>query len=83
MTDPVSWLLIERGWKVLNAAGDEIGKVVEVLGDEEDDIFDGLAVSSGLLGKRHYLAAERVGTIEEGRIHTDVDDLASLGDYQG
>jgi hypothetical protein len=81
--DPVSWLLIKRGWKVLNAAGDEIGKVVEVLGDEGDDIFDGLAVSSGLLGKRHYLAAERVGAIEEGQIHTDVSDLSSLDEYRG
>ncbi len=83
MSDPVSWLLIERSWKVVGADDDEIGKVAEVLGDKESDIFDGLAVSSGLLGKTHYLPAERVGTIEEGRIHTDVVDVSTLDEYSG
>ena len=31
--DPVSWLLIEKGWKVVASDGNEIGKVHEVVGD--------------------------------------------------
>jgi len=80
--DPVSWLLIERGWAVVGPDGSEIGKVVDVIGDSGKDIFDGLSVSSGLLGKPRYLAAERVGSIEEGRVHVDVDDPAHLGEYE-
>jgi hypothetical protein len=70
--DPVSWLLIEPGWKVVAADGSEIGQVHEVVGDKGKDIFDGLAVSSGLLAKARYVPAESVGTIIEGRIEVDL-----------
>ena len=42
--DPVSWLLIEPGWTVYDAAGDKVGKVKEVLADQQADIFHGLLV---------------------------------------
>ena len=44
MADPVSWLLIEPGWEVVDADGERIGKVDEVLGEREADIWDGLTV---------------------------------------
>ena len=62
MADPVSWLMIEKGWEVVDASGERVGKVDEVLGDTEADIWDGLTVS----GK--YVAAEDVATIVDGRI---------------
>jgi len=62
MADPVSWLMIEKGWQVVDAAGDRVGKVDEVLGDAEADIWDGLTVSG------EYVAAERVSSIVDGRI---------------
>ncbi len=60
--DPVAWLLIEPGWKVVDANGDKVGKVDEVLGDEQTDIFHGLLVG----GKE--VDAERIGEIREGEI---------------
>ena len=68
MSDPVSWLLIEQGWKVVDADGEEIGRIEEVVGDTSDDIFNGLAVSTGLLGKPRYVPAEQVGEITDGRV---------------
>jgi len=62
MADPVSWLLIEPGWEVVDGSGESVGKVDEVLGEREADIWDGLTVDG------EYVAAERVGTIVEGRI---------------
>ena len=62
MADPVSWLLIERGWEVVDAQGERVGNVDEVLGDPEHDIWDGLTVDG------EYVAAERVGEIVTGRI---------------
>jgi sporulation protein YlmC with PRC-barrel domain len=62
MADPVSWLMIERGWEVVDANGKRVGKVDEVLGDTEADIWDGLTVSG------EYVAAEDVAEIVEGRI---------------
>ena len=68
MSDPVSWLLIEAGWEVVGADGESVGKVHEVVGDQERDIFDGLQVSSGLVGAPRYVPAEEVGEITEGRV---------------
>jgi hypothetical protein len=81
VSDPVSWLMIEPGWRVLDGSGDEIGTVAQVLGDTEVDIFDGLAVSRGLLDSAVYVPAEQVGRIETGVIHTDVADPSTLPPY--
>ncbi len=37
--DPVSSLVIERGWKVSAADGEQIGTVADVVGDTVDDMF--------------------------------------------
>ena len=68
MSDPVSWLLIERGWEVVGADGESLGKVHGVVGDPGRDIFDGLQVAMGLLGESRYVPAEEVGEITEGRV---------------
>ena len=68
MSDPVSWLLVEPGWEVVDPDGESAGKVDKVLGDKEADIFDGLQVTSGVLGESRYVPAEEVGEITEGRV---------------
>ena len=65
MADPVSWLLIEPGWEVVDASGERTGKVDDVLGEREADIWDGLTVSG------EYVPAEQVASIVEGRITLD------------
>ena len=84
MSDPVSWFLIEPGWKVFDAAGDEIGKVDEVVGDSSDDIFNGLSVSTTLLGRPRYVPSEQVGSITEGRIELTIskEQVDRLGEYE-
>lgn len=81
--DPVSWLLIERGWKVVASDGTEIGKVHEVIGDKGKDIFDGLSISTGLLGRPRYVPAERVKSIFEGRVELDLEpaEAERLSEY--
>jgi len=69
MPDPVAWNVVEPGWKVIDASGEELGRVAEVLGDPEADIFDGLSVTHGLLRSTEYIPAERVTQIFEGAIH--------------
>ena len=68
MSDPVSWFLIERGWEVVGADGENVGKVHEVVGDPQRDIFDGLQVTAGILAEAQYVPAEEVGRITEGRV---------------
>ena len=68
MSDPVSWFLIEPGWKVVDAQGEQVGRVEQVVGDSSNDIFNGLAVSTGLLAKPRYVPAEQVGEITDGQV---------------
>ena len=81
--DPVSWLLIRRGWKVFSSDGAEIGSVDEVVGDDERDIFDGLAVATSALGKPRYVPSEQIGEITEGLVRLKLTqvDAAGLGEY--
>jgi hypothetical protein len=69
MPDPVAWTMIEQGWKVYDGSGKERGRVAEVLGDAEADIFDGLNVTKGLLSATEYVPSEDVAGIREGEIH--------------
>lgn len=73
MADPVSWLLIEPGWRVEAADGSDVGRVEEVTGDSNADIFDGLAISFSLLGRQHYVPAEQVGEITQGVVRLKLD----------
>ena len=66
--DPVSWKVVERGWKVYAENGDELGHVDEVTGDPEADIFDGIRISHGLLGGTEYVPSERVTDIRDGAV---------------
>jgi hypothetical protein len=70
--DPVSWLLIEPGWAVVGKDGTEVGKVEEIVGDTGEDIFNGLSIATGLLGKPKYVPSERVRAITEGRVELDL-----------
>jgi hypothetical protein len=82
LNDPVSWFLIERGWKVVGREGNELGTVDEIIGDSGQDIFDGLSVSSGLFATPRYLPAERVTRIEEGTVFVDLVDLSQLEEHK-
>jgi hypothetical protein len=75
---------VERGWEVVDSAGDSVGRVDEVLGDKDHDIFDGLTVSTGLVGKPKYVPSERVGDITEGRVQLELgaDEVERLEPYE-
>lgn len=68
MPDPVSWMMIEQGWSVVDSEGNDVGRIDEVLGDEEADIFNGLNILKGAIGTKTYVPAEVVGEIVEGRV---------------
>lgn len=68
MADPVSWMVIEQGWTVVDTTGENVGRVDEVIGDESVDIFNGLNVLTGVLGTPKYVPSEQVGRIVEGQV---------------
>jgi uncharacterized protein YrrD len=83
-SDPVSWFLIEPGWRVLDAQGNEVGRVEEVVGDTGADIFNGLSISTGLLKGPRYVPAELVASITENDVQLQIgrDELDSLREHK-
>jgi len=75
--------VIEPGWKVVGNDGSELGRVHEVVGDSGKDIFNGLAVSPGLLKPARYVPAERVGRITEGEVQLGLgaEEFEGLDDH--
>jgi Uncharacterized protein conserved in bacteria (DUF2171) len=75
--------VIEPGWEVVGRDGNEIGKVEEVVGDSGEDIFNGLAVSTGLLDRPRYVPSEQVRAITEGRVQLAMsgEELHRLGEF--
>jgi hypothetical protein len=82
--DPVSWLLIEPGWQVVDAQGKDVGRVEEIVGDANADIFSGLSISIGLLKSNRYVPAEQVARITEGQIQLKLTgaEIDSLDKYE-
>jgi uncharacterized protein YrrD len=83
--EPVAWRVIEPGWSVLDAAGNEIGKVAQIVGDLNADIFDGITVGDGgtVLTHARYVPSEHVAEICRGEITLDLspEDAAGLEPY--
>ena len=72
MPDPVAWTVIDPGWNVFDVNGDDGGRVHEVRGDFDLDIFDGLTITQGILGRDKYAPAEHVAAIYEGEVHLSI-----------
>lgn len=82
--DPVSWKVVEHGWQVVSSDGKQAGRVDEVVGDADADIFTGLKVLTGLLGKPKYVPSEQVGEILEGCITLTLseEEVRDLRDWK-
>jgi hypothetical protein len=68
----VSWKVIQHGWAVISSDGEHVGVVFLVVGDENEDIFDGLAITHhggfafhNYADRPHYVEASRVGEIDD------------------
>jgi uncharacterized protein YrrD len=85
VADPVSWIVIERGWAVVGAGGEELGTVDEVLGDSSADIFHGLTVSPGVFRSSRYVPSERVDAIFVELVRLDVtpNEFEELDEHEG
>jgi hypothetical protein len=67
-SQPVSWLTIRAETPVYSLDGEEVGSIHEVLGSEQADIFHGIVVRSGLLGKDAVVPALQITGMTDGRI---------------
>jgi hypothetical protein len=88
----VSWQAIAAKWKVICTDGDEIGEVYLTAGDENADVFDGLAITHhggpGLLhdyvDRPRYVSADQIASIQPGVVHLTIstEEAGHLPEYQ-
>ena len=80
----VAWKAIEADAEVFTSDGFAVGKVSKVVGDPTADVFTGLAVSKGLIGKPSFVPSERVTGIWSKRVEIDVtqDEFERLDEYE-
>ncbi len=65
--DPVAWNYVTAGTDVVDPGGDRIGRVVAMLGTEEEGIFHGVAVDIGD-GEPHVIPADAVAALTPARV---------------
>jgi len=64
----VSWKAIEANAPVFSSEGEAVGKVESVVGDQDADVFTGLAVSIDVLGPARLVPSECVRGIWPDRV---------------
>ncbi len=67
MSEPVSWLLIRRGWQVVASDETVVGRIGAVRGEPTKGIFNGIVVRANSSPPR-YLPSELVREIVSGRV---------------
>jgi hypothetical protein len=76
----VAWLAMPDEAPVVGESGEEIGRMEELLGDKEDDIFHGIVLKLARSGHKVEVRADRIPKITTRRVYTDLaaDELERL-----
>ena len=84
MEDQLSWKATPDRAPVLDAGGQAFGRAESLLGDEEADIFHGLAVKLSDGGRMVEVPAASVSRITPSAVHTSIQrsDVSSLPGYR-
>lgn len=63
---PISYMVLRPRTEVFSSDHRSIGRVAHVLADEREDVFDGIVIARGGVGRRHVFAdADDVDRIYE------------------
>jgi hypothetical protein len=80
----IAWRAIAEDTPVMSSEGEEAGRVTKIVGDNEADIWDGLAVSVDAIGPDRLLPAEKVTGIWPDRIEVSLTQaqIEELSPYE-
>jgi hypothetical protein len=79
LSEPVSWLLVRRGWQVVASDGTSVGRIGAVRGEPVKDIFNGIVVRASSSPPR-YVPAELISEIVSGQVKLELsaDEFAAI-----
>lgn len=80
---PIAWPALKEGTPVHDSTGAEIGKVGRVVADQQQDIFSGITVTSGIFSTERFAPADVVGRITETSVELNLgaDEAERLEAY--
>jgi PRC-barrel domain len=80
----ISWKVIGAGVPLVTSDGEKAATVHRVVGDQEADVFTGLAIKVGLLSGERFVPSERVKGIWADRVEVELTkrQLESLPEYE-
>lgn len=80
---PIAWPALKEGTPVHDSSGAELGKVGRVVADQQQDIFSGITVTSGIFSTERFVPADLVGRITESSVELNVgaDEAEQLKPY--
>ncbi len=57
---PISWMTLDKGARIVTSDGTELGKVGDVVADRQKDIFSGITFSTGMMSEERFIPAELI-----------------------
>ncbi len=57
---PMAWIALRSGHPVMDSLGEAIGKISEVVADEQKDIFSGISLNPGLFKDERFVPADLI-----------------------
>ena len=81
----IAWTALTKGTNVLSSEGEEVGRVGQVIGDSQSDIFSGITLRSGLFDSERFVPADVIEEIRSDgvRLSLSADAANDLSDYEG
>lgn len=76
-SQPIGWPALAEGTRVVSVDGREIGRVAEVIGDENSNIFSGLVLRTGLLATDRFVPADQVGELTSDEVRLTITALSA------
>jgi uncharacterized protein YrrD len=69
---PIAWAALETGTPVFSSDGTELGKVTEVIADEQKDIFSGISVDPGWFKEERFVPADLIARLTSQAVHLNI-----------
>ncbi|HYZ46280.1 MAG TPA: hypothetical protein VE712_01315 [Actinomycetota bacterium] len=81
----IAWMALRRGHPVTGADGEHVGKVSEIVADQQKDIFSGIAFRHGILDHERFAPADLIDAItsEAVQLRIPAQEAESLEHYEG
>lgn len=81
---PIAWMVLEKGTRIVASDGEDVGKVTTVVADETKDIFSGIAFRHRLLDSEHFIPADLVESITTKAVYVKLGSEAAkeLGHHE-